>query len=255
MNRRWLLIGLSLFLVVLVVSIWYLSFNNQSTSLPYPPLDNQAVTLSELLESEVETGSYNIAGYVTKVYYCDCSIGVLCNCPVDSISVSDNCVDEAQFRVDNPRKFERGRSYLFSIGVYEDQVIDTVANKVKSIPIGKHEVEITGYKKQEADSLERDSVFVSKQIRQSLIAPGDYVIRGYVTSTYDCGECPVGARFCSPCDRIVISDNCVDDLALVVDDSRPFEKGLRYDVSLKILPYEGKLSLDEIKVVGYKEVR
>jgi hypothetical protein len=262
MNKRWLLVGVNIFLLMLVVSIWwwqdqqsnYPITGNQAVALPYPPSDNEVVSLSELLESEVEIGDYNIEGYVTQVYYCNCPIGVLCDCPIDSISISDNCVDEALLNVDDPRRFIQGGNYLFSIGVYDEPVVDTVVNKVKSYPVGGYEVEVLGYKMRHLP-LDYSGISTLQSIEQSSIQPGDYTIQGYVIDTYDCGECPVGARFCSSCDRIVISDNCVDDLSIVVDDSRPFEKGVRYDVSLKILPYEGKLSSDDIKVVGYNKVR
>ncbi len=96
----------------------------------YPNVDESYPNLliHELKDSNYTSGNYNVDGYVVKIYTCPpCPKGAMCKpCMRDNIVISENNAlldsyspssSEIIIFTNNPKQFELGKKYKFSIRI------------------------------------------------------------------------------------------------------------------------------------------
>lgn len=151
MNKKiiWILV---LTLVVIAGGVIYFLHGQQpevntGTNTTYPQLSNYAFyPIHEIKQNKFNSGAYNTEGYVVKTYTCPpCPKGAQCKpCMRDNIVISENnqiletytlSNNEMILFANNPKQFELGKKYQFSIKILD----------YKSTGESINDVEIIGY--------------------------------------------------------------------------------------------------------------
>jgi len=131
MNKRFIWI-ITIILVVVVGGVVYSLYKqpprvNIQNNTTYPQTSNFAFyPIREIKQNKFTSGSYNTEGYVVKIYTCPpCPKGALCKpCMKDNIVISENnklletyalSDNEMILFANNPKQFELGKKYQFSI--------------------------------------------------------------------------------------------------------------------------------------------
>jgi len=152
MNKKIILI-LAIILVVIVGGVFYFRYHQQplqvniQNNTTYPQASNFALyPIHEVKLNKFNSGTYNTEGYVVKIYTCPpCPKGAKCKpCMRENIVISENnrlletyslSDKEIILFANNPRQFELGKKYQFSIKILD--------YKSTGEPI--NDVEIVGY--------------------------------------------------------------------------------------------------------------
>jgi len=140
MNKKFISI-LVVVLIIITGGVYYFWYKQQ------PQLSNYTFyPIHEIKQNKFTSGTYNIEGYVVKIYTCPpCPKGAQCKpCMRDNIVISENnqlletyslSEKEMILFANNPKQFKLGKKYQFSIKILD--------HKSTGEPI--NDVEIVGY--------------------------------------------------------------------------------------------------------------
>jgi hypothetical protein len=151
MNKKYIITFVAI-LVIFVIGVLYFLYNQQvqpisTINTTYPQSSSfNFYPINKIKSNEFNSGTFNTEGYVVKIYTCpSCPAGAQCEpCMRDNIVISENnkllesyslSDKEMILFVDNPKQFELGEKYTFSIKILD--------HKSTSEPI--NDVEIVGY--------------------------------------------------------------------------------------------------------------
>ncbi|MDD3083698.1 MAG: hypothetical protein PHP82_01615 [Candidatus ainarchaeum sp.] len=140
--------------VIFTIIIIFLIFGciNIEVEKTYPNIiqNNINTTISELKESFNIDKNYNIEGYVVKIYSCPpCPEGASCKpCMQDNIIISEKnfllenyalSSTEIILFVENPKQFELGKKYVFSIKITNHNSTNELINDIDLVGYNKIE--------------------------------------------------------------------------------------------------------------------
>ena len=103
-----------------------------------------SITIHELKETNPVSGNFNVEGYVVKIYTCPpCPKGAACKpCMGDNIEISENnklldtySLSDTELIIfsNNPKQFELGKKYKFSIKILDDKSTGESINDIELI--------------------------------------------------------------------------------------------------------------------------
>lgn len=146
-------IGVIVLILVIVAGGVYYFLNKQQpggnigVNTTYPQISNYTFyPIHEIKQNKFSSGTYNTEGYVVKIYTCPpCPRGAQCKpCMRDNVVISENnqiletytlSDKEMVLFANNPKQFELGKKYKFSIKILD--------HKSTGEPI--NDVEVVGY--------------------------------------------------------------------------------------------------------------
>ena len=142
-----LVIIIGIFLVFSGISYYNLTSRNAvTTNRDYPTIQNfNFYSINEIKQKGLAIGTYNTEGYVVKIYECPrCPQWALCKaCMGNNIVISQNnkILDEYTLLTNNeiilftnnPRQFELGKKYSFSINILDYKSTDEPINDIEII--------------------------------------------------------------------------------------------------------------------------
>jgi len=136
-------------LIVLALSFTGCTTTNQTQTdvKTYPPTSNfDFYSIHELKQNNLSEGNYNTEGYVVKIYTCPpCPKGALCKmCMEPNIVISEEnkilgsyALTEKELLIftlnSNPRQFELGKKYRFSINITQYKSTGEPLNDIKLV--------------------------------------------------------------------------------------------------------------------------
>ena len=139
-----------LILVIIAGGVYYFlnkqqSGGNTGVNTTYPQISNYTFyPIHEIKQNKFSSGTYNTEGYVVKIYTCPpCQKGAQCKpCMRDNIVISENNQlletytlydKEMVLFADNPKQFELGEKYQFSIKIHDYKSTGEPINDVEII--------------------------------------------------------------------------------------------------------------------------
>ena len=152
MNKKYI-ITIVIILAIFVIGIFYFFYNqqvqptNSTNTTTYPQASSlNFYPIHEIKSNKFDSGTFNTEGYVVKSYTCpSCPAGAQCKpCMRDNVVISENnklletyslTDKEMILFADNPKQFELGEKYTFSIKILD----------YKSTSESINDVEIIGY--------------------------------------------------------------------------------------------------------------
>jgi len=150
MNQKFILMSLVILIIIITGGVFYF-WNNQQpeetrdSNTTYPQSSNYTFYLiHEIKQNKFSSGIYNTGGYVVKIYTCpSCPNGAQCKpCMRDNIVISENnrfletyslSNKEMVLFAVNPKQFELGKKYQFSIKVLNYKSTGEPINDVEII--------------------------------------------------------------------------------------------------------------------------
>ena len=118
---------------------------NEERQRTYPPASNyDSFTISQLKEMNAPSGNFNTEGHIVKIYTCpSCPLGAMCKpCMGNNIVISEeNKLIEGYSLSDkdiilfanNPKQFELGKKYTFSIEILGRKTTGDSLNDIEII--------------------------------------------------------------------------------------------------------------------------
>ena len=150
MNKKIILV-LAVILFLIAGGVYYFWYKQQpqqkniQNNTTYPQISNFAFyPIHEIKLNKFNSGTYNTEGYVVKIYTCPpCPKGAQCKpCMRDNIVISENnkllevyslSDEEMVLFADNPKQFELGEKYKFSIKILDYKSTGEPLNDVEII--------------------------------------------------------------------------------------------------------------------------
>jgi|GEM_PF-1485446 hypothetical protein len=149
MNKKFIWI-FAIILVVAVGGVYYFwnkqqSGGNTEVNTTYPQISNYTFyPIHEIKQNKFSSGTYNTEGYVVKIYTCPpCPKGAQCkpcmrdniviskiNKLIETYTLSDN---EMILFANNPKQFELGKKYKFSVKILDYKSTNEPINDVEII--------------------------------------------------------------------------------------------------------------------------
>ena len=117
--------------LISAISGIYLYPQKSPRTYPISISDYDFYEIRELKKSNLTDGNYNTEGYVVDIYECSCPFGAQCEpCGRENIIISQNnnrvdylSENDLLILVNNPRQFELGKYYRFSIEILDQKTI------------------------------------------------------------------------------------------------------------------------------------
>ncbi len=127
---------IAIIVVLVIVGIYFYlqQPTNLENQITYPTTSNlDFFQINEIKQNNFTSGNFNTEGYVVKIYTCppcpnDPSAGMCKPCDRDNIVISENnkiletyslTENELIIFVENPKQFELGKKYKFSIKILD----------------------------------------------------------------------------------------------------------------------------------------
>ena len=141
-------ISIAIIAVLVIVGGIYFYLQQPTTlenQITYPTTSNlDFYQINEIKQNNFTSGNFNTEGYVVKIYTCPpCPKGALCKpCMSDNIVISKNnkqldayylTENELIIFVNNPKQFELGKKYRFSIKILDYKSTGEPINDVELV--------------------------------------------------------------------------------------------------------------------------